>query len=69
MANSLAKNGYDVFLIDELDSNNGNLVSKEFTVYHVDTKYLSGIRRYWNFHCILQGLAAKISPDIYFVST
>ena len=64
MAYSLANNNFKVVLIDEL-SNKGNLNSSQFESYHVDTIQKTGIKRYWNYHCRVQGITRRVNPDIF----
>ena len=65
MAQSLFKNGFNVILVDELDSKNGNLINENLIQHHVDTKFNSGIKRYWNYHCRVQEMSKKYCPDIF----
>ena len=64
MANTLYKNGYNVTIIDELSDEEG-FQTEKFDIIHVNTKYKSGLLRYWNFHCKVQSISKKINPDIF----
>ena len=64
MANSLYKNGYNVFIVDEL-SDNKIFKSDKYNILHVNTKSKRGIGRYLRFSRSVQDIVYKIRPNIF----
>ena len=68
MTDSLLDHGYKVILVDELAVGESGLESNRLKIFHIRTRYKSGIARYWSFYHKVKKINKAVKPDIFVAS-